>query len=263
MKVHQLVRLGTSLEYKINKNIFIMPGLKRLGLMILVLFGPGSLIYFLAKNVENKFVELPYLGEHQYKFDANGKVTDSTLYTIPNFELTTISGKKITRNTFRDKFIVLTTIQNSCPDDCGMYFLHFDEIFYSRLSKNTDSYNDVIILTVLTDHDGNPVDSISDKLIDEVKQINGYDPELWVIAKGDPKPLFDFKFSDKHFYELPSTPENHEVGSKAFINSMVLIDKKGHIRGFTGARSFSDISNYFDILKVLKKVDFDEKRGVR
>ena len=240
-----------------------MPGLKRLGLMILVLFGPGSLIYFLAKNVENKFVELPYLGEHEYTYDSNGIVEDSILYSIPNFELVTIEGKTLTRNSFKDKFIVLTTIQNSCPNDCGMYFLHFDEIFYSKLSKNTDSYDDVIILTVLTDHDGNPVDSISDKLIDEVKQIEGYDPNLWVIATGDPKPLFDFRVANQHFYDLPSTPTNNEVGTKAFINSMVLIDKKGHVRGFTGARSYSDVSNYFDILKVLKKVDFDEKRGVR
>jgi cytochrome oxidase Cu insertion factor (SCO1/SenC/PrrC family) len=240
-----------------------MPGLKRLGLLILVLFGPGSLIYFLAKNVENKFVELPYLGEHHFEYDANGNVSDSTLYTIPNFNLTTIKGEKITRNSFKDKFLVVTTIQNSCPDDCGMYFLHYDEIFYSKLSKNTDSYDDVIVLTVLTDHDGNPVDKVSDKLIEEVKQIEGYDPNLWVIATGDPKPLFDFKIANKHFYELPSTPDNDEVGTKAFINSMLLIDKQGHIRGFTGARSYSDVSNYFDILKVLKKVDFDEKRGVR
>lgn len=240
-----------------------MPGLKRLGLMILVLFGPGSLIYFLAKNVENKFVDLPYLGDHVYEYQANGNVSDSTLYTIPNFNLTTLEGKHISRNTFKDKFIVLTTIQNSCPDNCGMYFLHFDEIFYSKLSKNTDSYDDVVILTILTDHDGNPVDSISDKLIEEVKQIKGYDPNLWIIATGDPKPLFDFKVANQHFYDLPSTPDNHEVGTKAFINSMVLIDKKGHVRGFTGARSYSDVSNYFDILKVLKKVDFDEKRGMK
>ena len=240
-----------------------MPGLKRLGLMVLVLFGPGSLIYFLAKNVENKFVELPYLGEHQFEYDANGKVSDSTLYTIPNFSLTTIGGKQITRNSFKDKFLVVTTIQNSCPDNCGMYFLHFDEIFYSKLSKNTDSYDDVIVLTVLTDHDGNQVDSITDKLIEEVKQIKGYDPNLWVIATGDPKPLFEFTVANQHFYDLPSTPSNDEVGTKAFINSMLLIDKKGHVRGFTGARSYSDVSNYFDILKVLKKVDFDEKRGVR
>jgi cytochrome oxidase Cu insertion factor (SCO1/SenC/PrrC family) len=240
-----------------------MPGFKRLGLMILVLFGPGSLIYFLAKNVDNKFIELPYLGEHHYEYDVDGKVSDSTLYTIPNFNLTTIKGEKITRNTLKDKFLVVTTVQNSCPDDCGMYFLHYDEIFYSKLSKNTDSYDDVIVLTVLTDHDGNPVSKVSDKLIEEVKQIKGYDPNLWIIATGDPKPLFDFKVADQHFYDLPSTPENDEVGTKAFINSMVLIDKKGHVRGFTGARSYSDVSNYFDILKVLKKVDFDEKRGVR
>ena len=51
-----------------------MPGLKRLGLMILVLFGPGLLIYFIAKTVSNKFVEVPYIGEHTYTYDAEGNI---------------------------------------------------------------------------------------------------------------------------------------------------------------------------------------------
>ena len=240
-----------------------MPGLKRLGLLILVLFGPGSLIYFLATRFENKFKEVPYIGNHQYTYDDAGNVTDSVMYSLPNFELTRVDGKKITRNSIKDKFVVFTTIQNTCPDDCGVYFLHFDEIFYSRLSKNTDSYDNVVIISILTDHNGNPVDSISDKLIEELKQINNYNPDLWMITTGDPKPIFSFDFKGKNFYDLPSTPSNHEVGTKAFINSMLLIDKKSHVRGFTGARSFSDISNYFDVLKVLKKVEFDEARGVR
>jgi len=235
-----------------------MPGLKRLGLIILVLFGPGFLIYFLAKNVSNKFIELPYIGDHHYTFNDKGEVTDSVMYSIPNFNLTTASGKKINKNFIKDKFVIVTTIQNSCPDTCGLYFLHFDEIFYSRLEKNQKSYNNVVIISILTDHNGNPVDKISPKLLDELKQINNYDPNLWIIATGDPKPFFSFNFKNKNFFELPSTPENNEIGSKAFINSLLLLDREQHIRGFTGARSFSDISNYFDLLKVLKKVEFDE-----
>ena len=235
-----------------------MPGLKRLGLIILVLFGPGSLIYFLAKNVKNKFIELPYVGEHQYIYNNKGEVVDSVMYSIPNFELTTFDGKKITKNSIKDKFVVVTTIQNSCPDTCGLYFLHFDEIFYSRLEKNQKSYNNVIILSILTDLNGNPVDKVSPKLIDELKQINNYDPNLWWVTTGDPKPFYSFIFKGQDFYTLPSTKSNNEIGTKAFINSLILLDKKQHIRGFTGARSFSDISNYFDLLKVLKKVEFDK-----
>jgi hypothetical protein len=239
-----------------------MPGIKRLGLMILVLFGPGFIIYYLAKNVNNKFIELPYVGQHDYIYDDNGKVTDSILYTIPQFELTTLSGKKVTKNSIKDKFVVVTTLQNSCPDDCGVFLLHFEEIFYSRLFKNTDSYDNVIILSILTDHDGNPVYEASDKFIEEMKQIDGFDEDLWWITTGDPEPIYSFIYNDKSFYDLPSTPECDEVGTKAFINSLLLIDTDSHIRGFTGARSFSDISNFFDLLKILKKVEFDEERGV-
>ena len=133
-----------------------MSGLKRLGLMVLVLFGPGSVIYFLAKTVNNKFIDLPYVGQHEYVFNTDGDVTDTILYTLPDFELTTLAGKKITKNSIKEKFVVVTTLQNTCPDDCGVYFIHFQEIFYSNLVKNQESYDNVVILSILTDHDGNP-----------------------------------------------------------------------------------------------------------
>ena len=240
-----------------------MPGLKRLGLMILVLFGPGSLIYFLAKTVNNKFVQLPYIGQHEYVYDDNGKKIDSTLYTLPKFEFTTLEGRKITNNSIRNKFVVITTLQNSCPDDCGVFLFHFQELFYKKLEDNQDSYDDVVILSILTDHDGNPVAEPTEKFIDEIHAIENYDKDLWWVTTGDPKPIFSFEYLGKNFYDLPSTPDNDEVGSKAFINSLLLIDKESHIRGFTGARSFSDISNFFDLLKVLKKVEFDEERGIQ
>lgn len=39
----------------------------------------------------------------------------------------------------------------------------------------------------------------------------------------------------------------------------MLIDQDGHIRGVTGAKKDSDIRNFFDLLKLLKKEDFDER----
>ena len=240
-----------------------MPGLKRLGLMIIVLFGPGSLIYFLAKTVNNKFVELPYIGEHQYQYDENGNKIDSILYTLPPFELTTLEGKKITNNSIKNKFVVVTTLQNSCPDNCGTFLFHFEELFYKKLEDNQDSYDNVIILSILTDHEGKLEEQPTEKFVEEMHTIENYDKDLWWITTGDAKPIFSFNYLGKNFYDLPSTPNNDEVGSKAFINSLLLIDKEQHIRGFTGARSYSDISNFFDLLKILKKVEFDEERGIK
>ena len=59
--------------------------------------------------------------------------------------------------------------------------------------------------------------------------------------------------------DLPATATNFEIGQKAFVNSLLLVDQNKHIRGFTGAKRDSDIRNFFDLLKILKKVEFDEK----
>ncbi|MGV6862493.1 MAG: hypothetical protein ACWA41_12030 [Putridiphycobacter sp.] len=241
-----------------------MPGLKRLGLMILVLFGPGFIIWFIAKTVRNEFKELPYLGEVTYTKNDNGEIVDSTYYTVPKFELERLDGKKITNNTIKNKFIVLSTLQNSCPDTCGIYMYHFVELFYKILIKNHDNYSNVKIISILTDLDGNPVYNPSPQLLGELANIKaeneneeGYSDDIWWVATGDPKPLYDFEFNGSSFYDNPATPDNFEVGSKAFINSLVLIDKEGHIRGFTGARRDSDIRNFLDLIKILKKIEFD------
>ena len=102
-----------------------------------------------------------------------------------------------------------------------------------------------------------PLDHTTDKFLDEMSLIKESNDDIWWITTGDPTPLFSFMYNDKNFYDLPSTADNYEVGSKAFINSLILIDKEGHIRGFTGARRDSDIRNFFDLLKILKKVEFD------
>ena len=57
-----------------------------------------------------------------------------------------------------------------------------------------------------------------------------------------------------------ATNENFEIGSYAFVNSLLLVDQGKHIRGFTGAKRDSDIRNFFDLLKILKKIEFDENR---
>jgi cytochrome oxidase Cu insertion factor (SCO1/SenC/PrrC family) len=231
---------------------------KRIILILLVLLGPGSIIYFIAKNVKNHFIELPYLG-YEYTVHADGS-KDSTAYQIPDFTLTKFDGTKITRDSIRGEFIVLSTIQNTCPNPkaCGMGVFLFNEIFFHKLVKNKDNYNNVKVISILTDENGKPIDSISPALTEEMVD---FDKSLWWMTTGDVTPFYNFNYYGKKFYEHAADPAAGEIGDFAFTNSLVLIDDKGYIRAVTGAKSDSDIRNFFDMLKLLKKEEFDRKRA--
>lgn len=235
-----------------------MPGWKRIVTILLIVLGPGCIIYFLAKNLRNKFIELPYIGQYDYTYDDKGNVTDSIPYHIPDFELTKFDGTTITRDSIKERFIVLSTIQPKCPalDDCGMSMYIFNELFFSKLVKNQDNYGDVKVLSILTDIDGNAInEGPSEELLE---QMEDYDSDIWWMCYGDPTPLFSWDYYGKNFMDYDATRSDGEIGLHAFTNSLVIIDQEGCVRGVSGAKRDSDIRNFFDMLKLLKKVEFDE-----
>ncbi|MFK8044999.1 MAG: hypothetical protein AB8B72_05865 [Crocinitomicaceae bacterium] len=234
-----------------------MPGLKRLGLMILVFFGPGLIIYFFAKNINNKFIQLPFIGEYTVVENPSGE-NDTIQYRIPYFQFKTVSGEIVNSNTTANEFLIFTTIQNSCPDTCGVYLYHFNELFYDKVKKNKDNYNNVKFYSILTDENGNSINKPSSKLLEALSVLK-QDTSVWQIVIGNPAQVYDFNYNGSDFLKLPATSSNFEIGKKAFVNSLLLVDREKHIRGFTGAKRDSDIRNFFDLLKILKKVEFDEK----
>ncbi|MDA7804080.1 hypothetical protein N8987_05840 [Crocinitomix sp.] len=236
-----------------------MANLKRLFLVLLVVLGPGAVIYFISKSVSNHFIKLPYLG-YDFTLDSNGNKIDSTVYEVPEFRLTKFDGTPITRDSIDDKFIVLTTIQNGCPNigECGFSRFHFDEIFFHKLVKNQKNYGNVRVLSILTDINGQPINIPSQKLLDEMYRFDT--TGIWWMATGDVTPFYNFNYYGDKFINQPATAKAGEIGTKAYTNSLVLIDKKGNIRAVTGAKTDSDIRNFFDMLKLLKKEEFDKKR---
>ncbi len=238
-----------------------MPGIKRVIAILLIFLGPGAIIWWMAHTIENHFIDLPYLG-WEYKYDENGRKIDSTAYKIPPFHLTSFDGTPITRDSIDNKFIILTTIQNDCEEleNCALGLYHFNEIIYSKMIDHPDSYKNVRVLSILTDKDGNP-DSIPSPLL--IEMMSEYDQRFWWLAVGDPSPFVSFPYYGDIFKNHPSTPAEGEIGSKAFVNAMILIDKKGFIRGVAGAKKDADMRNFFDLLKLLKKEEFKAERALK
>ena len=232
-----------------------MAKFRRLLTILIIFLGPGTVIWWIANTVENHFIRLPYLG-YTYTYNDAGEKIDSVAYKIPSFDLTTLDGKTINRDSIRDRFIIVTTIQNECPelDSCALGLFHFNTIFYEKLADN-DSYDNVQVLTILTDANGNPVpEGPCDKLIEEMDE---YDQSKWWLCYGDPTPFYNFPYYGDNFMNHVSTPDLGEIGEFAFVNSLMLIDDEGYIRGVTGAKRDGDIRNFFDMLKLLKKEEFD------
>jgi hypothetical protein len=232
--------------------------IKRLVLILIVFLGPGFIIWWMAKTIDNHFVELPYIG-YTYTYHEDGSRKDSTAYNIPSFQLKTFDGKIINRDSIRDKFIVLTTIQNPCPklDSCALGVYHFNLLFFEKIIENS-SYDNVKVLSILTDQNGK-TDTLgpTDLLIEEMEP---YEKDHWWFCSGDATPFYDFPYYGDNFMNYEASPVDGEIGANAFTNSLVLIDHQGYIRGISGAKKDSDIRNFFDMLKLLKKEEFDRKR---
>jgi hypothetical protein len=94
-------------------------------------------------------------------------------------------------------------------------------------------------------------------------EVAAYDPSIWWMTYGDPTPLFSFDYYGKNFMQHKAEIQAGEIGDYAFTNSLVILDQEGHVRGVSGAKRDSDIRNFFDMLKLLKKEDFDKQRGIK
>ena len=232
---------------------------KRIILVLIIMLGPGLIIYFISKTVSNHFIKLPYLG-YEFELDNAGNKIDSTAYTVPDFSLTKFDGTPITRDSIDGKFIVLTTVQNTCPKlaVCGQNMFLFNEIFFKKLIKNQKNYANVRVISILTDENGNPIKEPTQKLLDEIEQFDT--TGLWWFATGEVTPFYNFNYYGDKFISHPSSNADGEIGTQAYTSSIVLIDDKGFIRGVSGAKTDSHIRNFFDMLKLLKKEEFDRNR---
>ncbi len=235
-----------------------MSRFRSVGIALIIFLGPAIMIYFISKTVSNHFIVLPYVGT-QYTLDESGAVQDSTLFTLPEVELTRFDGTTINNDSLDEKIIILSTIQNECPgiDDCGIGITLFDMIMFEEIVKNQDNYHNVKVISILTDEDGNPVDSVSSKLKEYMSE---FDSNSWWLTTGNPLPFYSFDYYGDIFYNHKADNNVGEIGDKAYTNSLVLIDAEGHVRGVSGAKSDTDIRNFFDMLKLLKKEEFNKNR---
>jgi hypothetical protein len=173
---------------------------------------------------------------------------------IKQYTLTTASGKQLTNKDFKNKIVIYTTIQPSCPDTCGVTIWHLDQLIYQQLRKNKKRLGHVKLVSIVTDGKGGKSSNIKDIQFMLKDRIEGFDESIWIIASGDAKSIYNISNNGE---SLLKTGKEY-FGGQAFQELMLLVDKKNHLRMVLPGKTESTIRTMRDHMALLEK-EYDKK----
>ena len=213
-------------------------GLKQKLIVILLLFGPAFILVFIStRGCEHKFKQLDDFGvAAQYSFvDAN--------------------GKRYSEKDFSDVSVLVTTIQETCPDDCAISLWHIDQLVYQKMRKDPRK-DKVRIISFVTDGEGNPVTDVSSVQQMLFDRVEDYNPDVWIVAAGDAKKLYDFERNDERLLR-----EGDEFyGGQAFQELLLLLDRNNHLRMVLSGTTEGMIRRMNQHVALLQK-EYDQKEA--
>jgi len=199
---------------------------------ILILVLPAFLLVFLStRGCNHKFKELPDYGQ------------------TTNYQFIDGLGKKRTFKDFAGNVVVITTLQQTCPESCAISMWHIDQAIYQHIRKNKKRLKQVKLISFVTDGKGKPLDDLT--LLNESMKDNveGYDPKIWLLAKGDAKKVYDFKYNKQTLLKKGE----EFFGGEAFTELMLLIDKKNHLRMVNRGTTEGTIRRMYQHIALLQK----------
>ena len=210
-----------------------LAGRRKVIFAFLLLFGPASLLIFIStKGCEHKFKTLDDFGPAiDYKF------TDSR-------------GKKFTSKDFEGDIVLISTIQERCPDSCAVAFWQLDQAIYQYIRKNNKKImKRVRIISFATDGQGKPLNDLS--LLSQFMKDNveGYNPDIWMIAKGNVRYIYDIKSNNKSLLQKG----NEYYGGEAFQELILLLDKQNHLRMVLSGKTEGMIRRMKEHIALLQK----------
>ena len=196
----------------------------------MLVFGPAvifiAMTLFMTRSCEHKFETLENYG------------------TITSFNFTDVNGNKRSSLDFKGDIVLISTIQESCPDSCSVLLWNINQTIYQRIWKNrTKKRKQVKILSFVTDDNGNPIKDLSPIEDFLNKIVPNYDPSIWVLAKGDVKSIYDIEHNGASLLQ----------GGNKFQELMLLMDKKQCLRMVLSGKKEGHIRRMEQSMALLQK----------
>lgn len=202
-------------------------------LAFLLLFGPALLLILIStRGCEHKFKTL----------DDYGAAVD--------YSFTDASGKKYTSKDFEGEVVIVTTLQETCPDSCAVSFWHIDQSIYQHIRKNKGKkLKQVRIISFATDGHGQPITDLSTIESALKDNVEGYDPSIWMLASGDVKSVYNFKNNGESLIKQDTT----YFGGESFQELILLLDKQNHLRMVLSGKTEGMVRRMKEHIALLQK----------
>jgi hypothetical protein len=206
---------------------------------LLLTFGPAFLLVIISQqSCEHKFKVL----------DDYGKGIEYTF--------TDASGRQRSAKEFRNQIVVITTIQQHCPDSCAISLWHLDQAIYQHIRKNKrKKMKQVKIISFATDGQGKALKDLSTVKAAMKDQIEDYDSSIWILASGDARSVYNFKHNGKSLLQ----EDKKYFGGQAFQELMLLLDKQNHLRMVLSGKTEGMVRRMKEHIALLQK-QYDKAR---
>ncbi|HBW85426.1 MAG TPA: hypothetical protein DEF82_01380 [Crocinitomicaceae bacterium] len=217
--------------------------MKRLNfLSFLLVFGPALVLVFIAtRSCKHDFKSLEHFGK------------------LPAYSFTDVKGNQRNSEEFKNDVIIFTTLQKSCPYSCAVSFYLLNQILYQHIRKNKHKQlKKVRIISFVTDGKGKEAGGLQDLQQTIKDQVEGYDPDIWILAKGDARTIYNITNNNQNLLQEGS----NYYGGQAFQELLLLVDKQNNLRMVLKGNDEGLIRRMKESLALLLK-QYDQERARR
>lgn len=176
---------------------------------------------------------LPFIGERMVE---NG---DTIYHSIPNFEFSNQNGVTINNDSLSNGIYVVDFFYTYCPTICPIVISQMQ-----RLQAEFRNETKVKLVSFALD----PKRDNTDKLKEYSQQLQ-VDQSKWHFLTGDKELIWDL--ADDFFISVAEDSE--EPGGIAHSGKIILVDSKGHVRGFAEGTDEDDVNELIVEIKTLLK----------
>ena len=218
---------------------------KRSILALSLVFGPALFLIFIAtRGCDHRFKQL----------------ADYGLVKAPTFSVYNHKGKQLlSLQDYQNQVVIITTLQTTCPHQCGLAFFPLTQNLYKDLRTNKrKKLKQVRLLSIVVDSLGRPVSEAEILDIQDMlrSRVEGYDPELWQLVSADPTVFYDLTNNGQKLI----VKDAKYFGGVSYNELIMLLDKKNHLRMVLNGHTEGMIRKMKEHLALLMK-QYDKERA--
>ena len=207
--------------------------------------------------VKHNFVYLPYLGDKEIvAVERDGKmVVDTIYYQVPPFSFTDQFGRTITDADVADKIRVVDFFFTRCTTICPRMSVQMQQL---QIKLNDPAFEDVVFLS----HTVDPEHDTPEVLAAYARKLEA-DTARWKFLTGDAPDIYRMGNTG---YLMSALEDSASAERFVHDSRFVLVDKKGHIRGFyegTEAEGMNALAADLKMLMKEEKILASEKEKAR